>query len=173
MAILGLILFVAAVGTGVELAVSNRAAVGGEAFGYTIASASPMAFLIVGALLTLVATLGMFMITGALERRRHRHLAAKHRVRETVDTNEALVEENEELRNELLTERRQRDTLGGVAVPPGTGDVAYADQISDAVRSNTISDTGRYEPYPAEPVARLDTDTDVEVETERVARRRR
>ena len=158
MAILGLLLLAAAVVVGVETAVSNQPTYVVETFGLYSAVPISVVFLF-GALLATVALLGLFMITGTMQRRRHRRVDAKHRTQreETATrvtdldrTNAELVEENDRLRAELAAERNAAATMGGVAVPPGAGDVAYGDQVSDAVRSNTISDTGRFDPYPVE-----------------------
>ena len=158
MAILGLLLLAAAVVVGVETGLSNTRDVNVEVFGTTYGIPMNVVFLL-GALIATVAVLGLFMITGAFQRRRTVRREARHRTRdeevstrltETDGTNAELVEENDRLRNELMAERRAAATMGGVAVPPGAGNVAYGDQVSDAVRSDTISDTGRYEPYPTE-----------------------
>jgi uncharacterized membrane protein YciS (DUF1049 family) len=158
MAILGLLLLAAATVVGIELAVSNDSRVVVELFGtYSVVPVSVV--FLVGALLTTVALLGLFMITGTLQRKRHRTVVAKHRAeREETQTQlgeydrttAELVEENDRLRAELASERRAAATMGGVAVPPGAGQVAYGDPVSDAVRSDTISDTGRFDPYPIE-----------------------
>jgi hypothetical protein len=162
MAILGLLILAAATALGIETVLATRATdVGFHIWGESFTASLAVVFLL-GAVVMACAILGTFLITGAFQHRRVRRVEAKHRVRreetETrlsdVDrTNAELVEENERLRGELAAERRAAATMGGVAVPPGTGSVAYGDQVSDAVRSETISDTGRYEPYPAEPVA--------------------
>jgi len=158
MAILGLLILAAAALVGVETALSNRSDVVVEMFGRY--STVPMSVVMLfGALLATFAIFGLFLITGTIQRRRRRRLDAKHRVVEEetstrltdIDrTNAELVEENDRLRAELAAERRAAATLGGIAVPPGAGDVAFGDQISDAVRSDTVSETGRYEPYPTE-----------------------
>ncbi len=164
MAILGLILVVVSIGAGAELALSNRTEVGGEAFGYAATSATPMAFLLAGALLALVAALGLLLITGGLARRRRRRRAATHLVAASEATSEDLLAENRRLRDELAGERRERAAFGDVAVPPravlpGAVDPPYGDQVS-AVRPTTIAETGRYEPYPddSRPAARVDTE---------------
>lgn len=158
MAILGLLILAAAAVFGVETYVSNGTGLPFEVFGNSYTVPVSVVFLL-GAVAMAVATLGAFMITGAFQRRRALRRDAKHAVRreetetrlsDTDRTNAELVEENDRLRGELAAERRAAATLGGVAVPPGAGNVAYGDQVSDAVRSETISDTGRYEPYPAE-----------------------
>lgn len=158
MAILGLLLLAVAAVVGVELAVSNDTRVVVELFGTY--SAVPLSVLfLVGTLVATVALLGLFMITGTLQRKRRSTVAAKHRAeREQTQTQlteydrttAELVEENDRLRAELSSERRAAATMGGVAVPPGAGNVAYGDQVSDAVRSDTISDTGRFDPYPVD-----------------------
>lgn len=170
MVILGLLLLAAALVVGVETGLSNTGDINVELFGNTYGVPVNVVFL-VGAVLALVAVLGLFMITGAVQRRRTVRRDARHRVRdeqvstrltETDATVGELVEENDRLRNELTAERRAAATMGGVAVPPGAGNVAYGDQVSDAVRSDTISDTGRFEPYPTErgtEAARYDGDT--------------
>ncbi|HWL36681.1 MAG TPA: hypothetical protein VNQ77_10845 [Frankiaceae bacterium] len=158
MAILGLLLLAAAAVFGVETAVSNQTGLPIEVFGESRNVPVYVVFLL-GALAMAVATLGTFMITGSFQRRRHVRRDAKHRIREeevstrlddTTRTNAELIEENDRLRAELNSERRAAATMGGVAVPPGAGNVAYGDQVSDAVRSDTISDTGRFDPYPTE-----------------------
>ena len=158
MAILGLLLLAAAVVVGVEAGVSNTRDINLEVFGQTYGIPVNVVML-VGALLATVAVLGLFMITGTFQRRRHLRRDAKHRmVREETDARLAdtdrtageLAAENDRLRAELTAERRAAATMGGVAVPPGAGNVAYGDQVSDAVRSDTISDTGRFDPYPAD-----------------------
>ncbi|HEX8001856.1 MAG TPA: hypothetical protein VF519_04090 [Mycobacteriales bacterium] len=156
MAILGLLLLAAAVVAGVELVVSNLNGAGFEIFGTSFTADLATVFLL-GAITMAVATLGAFLVTGAFQRRRvHRydakHRATEERLGEFDRTNAELVAENDRLRGELAQERRAAATLGGVAVPPGTGDVPYGDQISDAVRSESISDTGRFDPYPVSPV---------------------
>lgn len=163
MAILGLILVAIAAVVGAETALSNESTVTVETFG--LFSALPVwAIFLVGALCALVATLGLFLITGSAQRRRVVRRDAKHRMRDqqtvvtdTERTSAELAEENDRLRAELAAERRAAATMGGVAVPPGTGDVPYGDQVSDAVRSDTISQTGHFEPYPAES-RRADTE---------------
>ena len=160
MAILGLLLLAAATVAGVELTISNRAgSLDFEAFGYTFAGSSTAGVFLLGALTMAVALLGLFMITGAFQRRRHVATVGKHRARieetegrlgEVEQTNAELARENDELRTRLADHERAMATMGGVAVPPGVGDVAYGDQVSDAVRSETITDTGRFDPYPTE-----------------------
>ena len=158
MAIVGLLILAAALAVGVETSIGNRAGVGLEAFGQIYVLPVSVIFL-VGATLATIALLGLFMVTGAAQRRRATRTEAKHRMRseetesrliDTDRTNADLVEENDRLRAELTAERRAAATMGGVTVPPGAGDVAYGDQVSDAVRSDTISDTGKFEPYPAD-----------------------
>jgi hypothetical protein len=159
MAILGLLILAAAAVFGVETALSNRGAdVGFEVFGTSYTAPVSVLFLL-GAITMAVAILGTFMITGALQRRRTRRLDARdvqqreethNRVTTLDTTNRELVEENDRLRAELNDHRRAAATMGGVAVPAGAGDVSYGDQVSDAVRSDTISDTGRFEPYPVD-----------------------
>jgi len=160
MVVLGLLLLAAAVAVGVEFSVSNLGNTGFEVFG-TSMTASIATVFVLGALTMAIATLGTFLVTGALQRRRTTRYAAKHRIErqetstkldEYDRTTAELVEENDRLRAELNEERTAAATLGGVAVPPGAGDVPYGDQVSDAVRSNTITDTGRFEPYPTSPV---------------------
>jgi hypothetical protein len=158
-AILGLLILAVATVAGTELVVSNNGPnVGLEFFGFGFQGPLAAVFLF-GAITMAVAILGAFMITGALQRRRVRRVEGKHRAR-IEDTekrlghvervNAELVEENERLRTELADHQRAAATMGGVAVPPGAGNVAYGDQVSDAVRSETISDTGRFDPYPTE-----------------------
>lgn len=170
MAIIGLLLLAAAVTFGVELGVSSLNTTGFEVFGTAFTTDVATVF-VLGALTMAVATLGAFMITGAFQRRRAYRTEARHRVRqEETDTKLTdydrttgeLVEENDRLRAELAAERRAAATMGGVAVPPGAGDVAYGDQVTDAVRSDTVSE--RVTPYPSEPVSPVaevtpDTDT--------------
>lgn len=160
MVILGLLLLAAAVVVGVELVVSNLNGIGFEVFGYSFTADLATVFLL-GAITMAVATLGTFLITGALQRRRVTRYEAKHRqteerLGEYDRTNAELVEENDRLRGELAEERRAAATLGGVAVPPGVGNVSYGDQITDAARSESISDTGRFDPYPTTPVTPVD-----------------
>ena len=159
MVILGLLLLALAVVAGVEMVVSNLDGLGFEMFGYSFTADLATVFLL-GAITMAVGTLGTFLVTGALQRRRMRKYRAKHRhteerLGEFDRTNAELVEENDRLRAELAEERRAAATMGGVAVPPGTGDVPYGDQVSDAVRSETISDTGRFDPYPVSPVGEV------------------
>jgi hypothetical protein len=158
MVILGLLLLAAAGVAGTEMAINNPAGVDYAFFGHVYTVPIYAVFLL-GALVMAVGTLGAFMITGAFQRRRAYRRDAKHAVRTedtntrlgTVErTNAELVEENDRLRAELTEHQRAAATLGGVAVPPGVGDVAYGDQVSDAVRSETISDTGRFDPYPTD-----------------------
>jgi hypothetical protein len=159
MAILGLLILAAATALGVETVLATRATdVGFHIWGESFTASLAVVFLL-GAVVMACAILGAFLITGAFQHRRVRRVEAKHRLRreetetrlsDVDSTNAELVEENERLRGELAAERRAAATMGGVAVPPGAGSVAYGDQVSDAVRSDTISDTGRYEPYPAE-----------------------
>ena len=160
MAILGLLLLAAAVVVGVEVGVSNTSDVGFEAFNTSFTAPLSVVFLI-GALLMTVAILGLFTITGAFQRRRRLRVENKHRMRrtearvgETQQTAAELAEENDRLRAELEAERRAAATMGGVAVPPGAGTPAYGDQVSDAVRSETISRTGHFDPYPADGTGR-------------------
>lgn len=160
MAILGLLLLAAATVAGVEMTISNRAgSLNFEAFGYTFAGSNVAGVFLLGALVMAVALLGLFMVTGALQRRRTVAVIGKHRARveetegrlgEVEATNAELVAENDRLRTALADHERAMATMGGVAVPPGVGDVAYGDQVSDAVRSETITDTGRFDPYPTE-----------------------
>ena len=158
MVILGLLLLAAAGVVGTEMAISNPTGVPFEVFGngYTV---PVYAVFLLGALLMTVAILGAFMITGALQRRRVVRHDAKHRVRvedyetrvaELERSNAELIAENDRLNGVVADHERAVATMGGVAVPPGVGDVAYGDQVSDAVRSNTITDTGRFDPYPTE-----------------------
>jgi hypothetical protein len=114
---------------------------------------------LLGALVATVALLGLFMVTGALQRRRTVAVIGKHRARveetegrlsDVEAANAELVAENDRLRTELTDHQRAMATMGGVAVPPGVGEVSYGDQISDAVRSTTVTDTGRFDPYPTE-----------------------
>ncbi len=161
MAIIGLLLLAAAVTFGVELSVSGLTDTGFEVFGTGFTTYVTTVFLL-GALTALVATLGAFMITGAFQRRRAHRTEARHRVRDIDATNAELVEENDRLRAELAAERRAAATMGGVTVPPGAGEVAYGDQVTDAVRSDTVAE--RVTPYPSEPVSPVaevtpDTDT--------------
>jgi uncharacterized integral membrane protein len=158
MVILGLLLLAAAGVAGTELAINNSTGVEYVFFGHVYTIPVYSVFLL-GALVMAVGTLGAFLITGAFQRRRAVRRDAKHAVRTedtqtrlgTVEqTNAELVAENDRLRAELADHQRAAATLGGVAVPPGVGDVAYGDQVSDAVRSETISDTGRFDPYPTE-----------------------
>ena len=174
MAILGLLLLAAAVVVGVETGLSNTSDINVEVFGNTYGIPVNVVFLL-GAVLATVAVLGLFMITGAFQRRRHVRRDAKHRLHdeevatrltETDGTLGDVVAENDRLRAELAAERRAAATMGGVAVPPGAGNVPYGDQVSDAVRSDTVSQTGRFEPYPTETgvvgdttAARYDGDT--------------
>lgn len=149
MVILGLLLLAAAVVAGVEMVVSNLGGTGFEVFGYSFTADLATVFLL-GAITMAVGTLGTFLVTGALQRRRMHRYTAKHReteqrLGEFDRTNAELVEENDRLRAELANERRSAATLGGVAVPPGTGDVPYGDQVTDAVRAET-------DPYPVSPI---------------------
>ena len=170
MAILGLLILAAATVVGVEVGLGNRTTTGLEVFGTGFTMPVYVVF-VLGALLMALAILGTFRITGAFQRRRSYRTAARHRVREeetadrlttTDSTNAELVEENDRLRAELAAERRSAATLGGVAVPPGAGNVAYGDQVSDAVRSATISETGRFEPYPNDAVRTNDGVVDLD-----------
>lgn len=159
MVILGLLLLAGAAVLGVETALSNRGDfMTVEAFDrtYTLAMSE---LLLAGIACGAAAVLGLWMIVGSIARGRRRRVTAKHRLRaeesqtelSTVGQTAAeLAEENDRLRNELAAERRAAATMGGVAVPPGAGNVAYGDQVSDAVRSDTISQTGHFEPYPTE-----------------------
>ncbi|HEU0131670.1 MAG TPA: hypothetical protein VFQ85_11850 [Mycobacteriales bacterium] len=159
MAILGLLILAAATVLGVEIAVANRAATTTfDVFGGAVTLPVASLFLL-GALVMTVAILGAFMVTGAFQRRRHVRREARRsvaveetttRVGELERTNGELVAENDRLRGELAAHQRAEATMGGVAVPAGAGNVAYGDQVSDAVRSTTITDTGRFEPYPVE-----------------------
>lgn len=160
MAILGLLLLAAAVAAGVEFGLSNMGNVGFEVFGTSFTA--PLAVLFVlGAIAMAVATLGLFLITGSFQRRRALRYEAKHRVEreqtntrltEFDETTTDLVAENDRLRTELAAERRAAATMGGVTVPPGTGNVPYGDKVTDAVRSRTNGDIGRGDPYPVSPV---------------------
>lgn len=152
MAILGLLLLAAAVVAGVEFGVSNLGDTSFEVFGYTYTTTVAGLFLL-GVATMAVAALGLWMISHSVRRRRRAKYDAKHRqtgerLTEVDRTNAELVEENDRLRAELTEERRAAATLGGVAVPPGVGDVGYGDQVTDAARSNAITDTGRFDPYP-------------------------
>ena len=159
MIVLGLLILAAATALGVETVLATR----GTDATFTIWSetftASVAVWFLVGAVVMACALLGLFLVTGSLQRRRRVSVVAKHRERDvhmedllenTDRTNAELVEENDRLRNELAAERRSAATLGGVAVPPGVGDVPYGDQVGDAVRSDTIATTGHYDPYPGE-----------------------
>lgn len=168
MAIVGLLLLAAAIAVGAETVNSNWTTDVVEVFGTRSAVPTSVIFLF-GALCATVAIFGLQLITGAFQRRRRNRVDAKHRMRrEETETrltdidgaNAELVEENDRLRAELAAERRAAATLGGVAVPPGAGNVAYGDQVSDAVRSDTISQTGHFEPYP------IDRGTDGVINTE-------
>lgn len=182
MVVLGLLLLAAAVVGGAEMTISNRAGdVGFEVFGNGFAT-TPAGLFVLGAITMGVALLGLYLITGAVQRRRTYRRDAKHRVRteetqtrlgEVDQTNAELVEENDRLRAELAAHERAEATLGGVAVPPGVGNVAYGDQVTDAVRSETISETGHFDPYPTADATTthgraVDTDTvDVTDSTDR------
>ncbi len=163
MAIIGLLLLAAATALGVETVLSTRASdVAFRIYGESFTAPLATVFLL-GAVMMAFAILGLLMITGRLHHLRAGKTAAKHRLSddETVlsdidQTNAELVAENDRLRAELAAERRQAATLGGVAVPPGAGDVPYGDQVGDAVRVDTVSETGHYEPYPSEIVLEPD-----------------
>jgi uncharacterized integral membrane protein len=171
MAILGLLLLAAATAVGVEFVLSNTATTGFEVFGY--AFVSPLATVVLyGAIAGAVAMLGLWMIVGSLRRRRVRKSLGKHRVQidelqvragELEQLNAELVRENDRLRADLQAHQLAEATLGGVAVPPGVGQVAFGDQITDSVRKETIDITDgtldrtrdgrgddRVEPYPTE-----------------------
>lgn len=152
MAILGLLLIAAAVAAGVEFGLSNLGDSGFEAFEQTFTTTTAGIFGL-GAATMAVAAFGWMLVAHSLRRRRRTKYEARHRetgerLNEVDSTNAELAEENERLRNELMEERRAAATMGGVAVPPGVGDVGYGDQVTDAARSNAISDTGRFDPYP-------------------------
>jgi len=157
MAILGLLLLAAAVAAGLEFGLSNMGDVGFEVFGTSFTA--PLAVLFVlGAIAMAVATLGLFLVTGSFQRRRAHRYEAKHRVEreqtntkltEYDETTTDLVAENDRLRAELAAERRAAATMGGVTVPPGTGNVPYGDKVTDAVRGATID---LRDPYPVSPV---------------------
>lgn len=173
MAIIGLLLLAAAVVLGVEFGVSNLGGTGFEVFGTSFTADLATVF-VLGALTMAVATLGAFLVTGAFQRRRAYRTEARHRVhREETDakltdydrTTGDLVEENDRLRAELAAERRAAATMGGVTVPPGAGDVAYGDQVTDAVRSDTVAER-TFEPYPGEPVSPVGEVTPGTVDTD-------
>jgi len=168
MAIIGLLLLAAAVTFGVELGVSSLNTTGFEVFGTGFTTDVATVF-VLGALTMAVGTLGAFMITGSFQRRRALRTEARHRVRDIDATNADLVEENDRLRAELADERRAAATMGGVTVPPGAGDVAYGDQVTDAVRSDTVAQ--RTTPYPSEPavspIGEVTPDTDTRAGAEK------
>jgi uncharacterized integral membrane protein len=163
MAVLGLLLVAVAAAAGVEFVLSNTATTGFEVFGYTFVS--PLATIaIFGAIAGAVAMLGLWMIVASFRRRRMRKQLGKHRIQidelqvragELDQLNAELVRENDRLRADLQAHQLAEATLGGVAVPPGTGAVPYADQISDTVHKDTLDLTdgasaGRTDPYPTE-----------------------
>ncbi|MDQ1712312.1 MAG: hypothetical protein QOE45_1762 [Frankiaceae bacterium] len=161
MAILGLLLVAVAAAAGVEFVISNTATVGWEVYGYTFVS--PLATIVLfGAIAGAVATLGLWMVVASFRRRRVRHTVAKHRFRvdelqnrlaELERVNAELVADNERLRAELQAHVLTEATLGGVAVPPGVGDVAYGDQITDTVHKEMVDLTEQgAQPYPPDGV---------------------
>lgn len=132
MVLLGLLLVAAAAVFGTELVLSNTQTTTGEAFDQTVAGMTAGEFFLVGAGTGLVLCLGLLMMFGGIGRRRARRAKAKHAITESrneVRTTEnelaSLADENERLRRELEEERRNRETMGGVAVPPGLADTTY------------------------------------------------
>jgi uncharacterized integral membrane protein len=160
MAILGLLLLAAATAVGIEFAISNTATTGFEIFGNPyVASLGTIALL--GAAVGAVAALGVWMMWSSFRRRQVRRTATKHRVRiddlktrvaELEQVNADLVAETDRLRAELTAHELAEATLGGVAVPPGVGDVPYGDQVTDAMHKEVVdlTENGRPEPYPTE-----------------------
>jgi uncharacterized integral membrane protein len=159
MAILGLLLVAAAAVIGVEFAVSNTATTGFEIFGNPyVASLGTIALL--GAAVGAVALLGLWLVVSSLRRRRTRRTIGKHRAQvEELQSraagleaaNQDLIEDNDRLRAELAAHELAQATMGGVAVPPGTGQVPYGDQVSDSVHKDMVdvTDGTLAEPYPA------------------------
>lgn len=132
MVLIGLLLVAAAALAGTEVVLSNTQTTTGEAFGRTAAGVTAGEFFLIGAGCTLVLVLGLLMMFGGLARTRRRQASAKHAIkrkqREVETTESELVtvaDENERLRRELDVERLNRESLGGVAVPPELADTSF------------------------------------------------
>lgn len=174
MVLLGLLLIAAAAVVGVEVVRVNMTATDVSAFGTTITGYSLGSLFLAGVAAGVLACLGLWMIKAGLARSRRRRLERKNIVneRETIVTEKEselddLAVENERLRAEIEAERRERLTMGGVAVPPGV-DGSYGDQISDTVYKERVA-----EPYPSsvdltgDTPARSTADTPLYSETAR------
>jgi hypothetical protein len=151
MAIIGLLLMAAAVTFGIELVVSNTQFTTGEVFTRTVEGVTAGGFFLTGVIAGAVFLLGLAMLLGSLGRGRRKRAQRREVVGETQSTLSDLSEENAQLRRELADERRNRETLGGVAVPPAMAGTAgpYADQISDTVHKDQVADSALVsDPYP-------------------------
>lgn len=136
MIVLGVLLVAIAAVAGTEVVLSNTQTTTGEAFDQTVTGMSAGEFFLAGAAFALVLVTGLLMIFGGITRTRRRRIESRHavvrkqrEVESTVDELAEVAEENERLRRELAAERLNRDTMGGVAVPPDLAD-------------------SRFEPYP-------------------------
>lgn len=152
MVLLGLLLAAAAAVFGTELVLSNTQTTTGEAFNQTVAGMTAGEFFLVGAGTGLALCLGLLMIFGGLGRSRARRSRAKHavaesrqEVRATESELTSLADENERLRRELDEERRNRETMGGVAVPPALADTTYEPYpgAGNQPHSEPVQDEGR------------------------------
>ena len=174
MVLLGLLLIAAAAVVGVEVVRVNMVATDVEAFGTTITGYSLGSLFLAGVAAGVLACFGLWLMKAGFSRRRHRRMELKNVVneRETIVTEketelDGLAEENERLRAEIEAERRERLTMGGVAVPPGV-DGSYGDQISDTVYKERVADA-----YPSTidvtdaPPVRTTADTPLYSETAR------
>ncbi len=153
MAVLGILLIAAAAVVGVETIISNTEEQELEIFGERFSNLTQGEVFLYGAAAATVALLGLWLFFAALARSRRRRVGRRRMerrrqaqvqsvVQEKESTVSNLESENERLRRELEEERRQRDTMGGVAVPPGVGAVPHGDQVTDSVHKANV-DTQR------------------------------
>lgn len=159
MVVLGLLLVAAAAVFGTEAVLSNPQTTTGEAFNQTAAGVSAAEFFLAGAGTGLLLLLGLLMIFGGFGRRRAHRAQVRHAVseqRREVEMTEgelaAVAEENDRLRRELEEERLDRETMGGVAVPPGLADTRFEPYPGMATQAMP-------EPAPADERERLTTRT--------------
>lgn len=126
MIVLGLLLVAAAAAFGVELFLSNNSTeTVGEAFGQSITQLSAGGYFLLGSATTVALFFGVLLIDSGLRRgRRSRAKREEAEARQAEATRQAewekseAVSEAERLREELVDERMNSATLGGVVMPP-------------------------------------------------------
>ena len=144
MVVLGLVLIVAAAAFGVELFVSNNETETlGEVFGEQITQLSAGGYFLLGSATTVALFFGVLLLDSGLRAGRRRkeereELEAKQAeaARQAQWEKAAAVSEAERLRDELVEERMNQATLGGVVMPPdveapGTAEQSTAAPVDD------------------------------------------